>query len=108
MGFFVEIVSQNIGIVVVFYGVGIYFYLICNLIFVDEYLFQFLVNQVYVVDEYVNLIMFYYVDELDLNFMQVKKIVVTKIDYIFKIVNDLWEMIIIYLQQVFLVSFCFD
>lgn len=108
MGFFVEIVSQNIGIVVVFYGVGIYFYLICNLIFVDEYLFQFLVNQVYVVDEYVNLIMFYYVDELDLNFMQVKKIVVIKIDYIFKIVNDLWEMIIIYLQQVFLVSFCFD
>lgn len=108
MGFFVEIVSQNIGIVVVFYGVGIYFYLICNLIFVDEYLFQFLVNQVYVVDEYVNLIMFYYVDELDLNFMQVKKIVVIKIDYIFKIVNDLWEMIIIYLQQVLLVSFCFD
>lgn len=108
MGFFVEIVSQNIGIVAVFYGVGIYFYLICNLIFVDEYLFQFLVNQVYVVDEYVNLIMFYYVDELDLNFMQVKKIVVIKIDYIFKIVNDLWEMIIIYLQQVFLVSFCFD
>lgn len=108
MGLFVEIVSQNIGTVVVFYGVGIYFYLICNLIFVDEYLFQFLVNQVYVVDEYVNLIMFYYVDELDLNFMQVKKIVVIKIDYIFKIVNDLWEMIIIYLQQVFLVSFCFD
>ncbi|HDL4945856.1 TPA: aldose-1-epimerase, partial [Escherichia coli] len=107
-GLSVEIASQNIGTVTAPYGVGIHPYLTCNLTSVDEYLFQLPANQVYAVDEHANPTTLHHVDELDLNFMQAKKIAATKIDHTFKTANDLWEITITHPQQALSVSLCSD